>query len=130
MSIFPAAVTALAMLLYAVTIWMVGVARRRYHVAPPTTTGHPDFERYFRVQMNTMEQLVLFLPSLWLFSAAVSPIWAALLGVVWLIGRVLYMRGYYKATEKRVAGFIIGIAISSILLLGAFAGMIYAVISQ
>jgi glutathione S-transferase len=121
---YPALITALSMLLFAVVTRMVGVARGRYKVAVPATSGHPDFERYYRVQQNTLEQLMLFLPSLWLFAAYVSPEWAGALGAVWLVGRVLFARGYYRETKKRVPGFIIGIATTSILLLGGLIGIL------
>lgn len=127
---YPALITAFLMLLFAVLTRMVGVARGRYNVPPPATSGHPDFERYYRVQQNTLEQLALFLPALWLFAAYVSPEWAGILGAVWLVGRVLYARGYYAATSKRVPGFIIGIASSSVLLLGAIVAIMSRLISQ
>ena len=73
---------------------------------------------------------MLFLPSLWLFAFYVSPEWAGVIGAVWLVGRVLYARGYYVATAKRVPGFIIGIASSSVLLLGAIVAIMSRLISQ
>jgi hypothetical protein len=125
MFLFPAFITGLAALLFAVTTRMVGVARGRYKVAPPTTVGHPDFERYYRVQANTMEQLVLFLPSLWLFAVYVSADGAGALGAVWLVGRALYMRGYYQTTQKRIPGFIIGLASAAMLLMGGLVGIVW-----
>ncbi len=119
MFLYPSLITALALVLFFVVTQRVGAARERYKVALPATTGHPDFERYYRVQMNTLEQLALFLPALWLFAAYVSPIWAGALGAIWLLGRIAFARGYYKATEKRVPGFIVAMLASSILLLGA-----------
>ena len=68
-------------------------------------TGEPDFERVVRVQQNTLEQLVFFLPLLWLFSFYVSPLWAAGVGAIWLVGRIVYAWGYYQAAEKRTIGF-------------------------
>ncbi len=124
MFLYPSLITALAMLLFVVVSQRVGAARVRYNVAVPATSGHPDFERYYRVQQNTLEQLVLFLPSLWLFAAYVSPEWSGVLGAVWLVGRVLFARGYYRETKKRVPGFIIGIASSSILLLGGLIAIV------
>jgi glutathione S-transferase len=130
MFIYPALITALTMILFAVTTRMVGVARGRYKVEPPSTSGHPDFERYYRVQMNTLEQLVLFLPSLWLFAIFISPIWATYLGAVWLIGRVMYARGYYAETKKRILGFIVGIVVSGVLLFGGIIGMLLELIAR
>ena len=67
----------------------------------PAISGNPDFERVFRVQMNTLEWMPIFLPSLWLFAIYISDPVAAALGVVWIVGRILYMIGYSQAAEKR-----------------------------
>jgi glutathione S-transferase len=82
-------------------------ARRAYGVKLPATTGNPDFERVYRVHMNTLEWLPIFLPSLWLFATYIGDTSAAALGLVWIIGRILYMIGYLKAVEKRGPGFAI-----------------------
>lgn len=94
---------------------LVGNARTRYGVAAPAITGNEMFERYFRVQMNTLELLVMFLPALWLASRYVAPLWTALLGVLYLIGRFVYWRGYIAAPSKRGPGF--GLSALPILLL-------------
>jgi glutathione S-transferase len=122
--LMPSLVTALAVILFMVVTKNVGGARARYKVQAPATTGHPDFERYYRVQMNTLEALAMFLPALWLCAVYLSPEGAGLLGFVWLIGRVLYARGYYIATNKRAAGFIISILASTLLVLGGIGGII------
>ncbi len=127
--LMPSLVTALAMILFSVVTRMVGVARGRYKVQVPTTHGHPDFERYYRVQMNTLEQLVLFLPSLWLCAVYLSPEGAGILGFVWLIGRVLYARGYYIEAKKRVAGFLIALIASALLLTGGLVGILQQLLS-
>ncbi|MDP2185010.1 MAG: MAPEG family protein [Xanthomonadales bacterium] len=90
-----------------VTAMLVGKARGKYSVQAPATTGHPDFERAYRVQANTLEAAVAFLPALWVAGSYSSSTIAALLGVVWLLGRVLYMTAYLKAAEKRGPGFVI-----------------------
>lgn len=124
----PALATALALIVYfAVTIY-VGAARAKYKVPPPQVSGNPDFERVLRVQQNTLEQLVLFIPALWLFSLFVSPIWGAVLGFVWIVGRVIYALGYYQAAEKRLLGFAIGSFSSSSLILGALIGVILSLL--
>ncbi|WP_337879386.1 MAPEG family protein [Rheinheimera sp.] len=114
----PALVTVLALLFFVYSVLAVGAARRKYGVAAPATTGHAAFELVYRVQMNTLEQLVLFLPALWLFSHYVSPLWAGLLGFVWLAGRVLYAVSYMKNPKSRGPGFIISFIASMLLLLG------------
>ena len=86
---------------------MVGRARARYGVHAPATTGHDIFERTFRVQMNTNEQLLVFLPLLWIYAYFVSPLWAAGLGVVYLIGRVIYSVTYVKDPKSRSIGFLL-----------------------
>src|ERR1700733_12492941 len=100
-----ALVTVLAVLVYFSTTWLVGRARPKYGVAAPSTTGNPDFERVFRVQMNTLEWVPIFLPLLWLFAYYVSDIGAAVLGLVWIGGRILYMVSYSEAADKRGPGF-------------------------
>lgn len=100
-----ALVACLALLEYLVFTFQAGQARGRFDVAAPATIGNPIFERYFRVQMNTIEQLVLFLPGLALFSWFVSPGWAAALGMVFVVGRALYARGYVQDPAKRGPGF-------------------------
>jgi glutathione S-transferase len=97
----------------------VGRARVTYKVAAPATTGNPDFERLFRIQMNTLEWLPIYLPSLWLFGFYVSDTGAAALGLVWIAGRVLYKRGYQEAPEKRTLGFGVQALATFLLLFGA-----------
>ncbi|WP_071188642.1 MAPEG family protein [Trichormus sp. NMC-1] len=124
MSPFPSLVTVSALILYFVVTINVGRARAKYQVPVPQTTGNLDFERVLRVQQNTLEQLVLFLPALWLFSVYVSPIWGSVLGTTWIIGRIAYAWGYYQAAEKRVIGFAISSLSSIGLILGSLVGII------
>ena len=124
--IFPSLVTVLTLILYFVLTANVGRARVKYKVPVPQISGDPDFERVFRVQQNTLEQLILLLPSLWLFSLFVSPVWGAGIGFLWLIGRILYAWGYYQAAEKRVLGFGINSLSILVLLLGALVGVVRA----
>ncbi|MCC5897973.1 MAG: MAPEG family protein [Phormidium sp. BM_Day4_Bin.17] len=118
-----ALVTVAALILYFVVTLNVGRARFKYQVSPPATSGNPDFERVFRVQQNTVEQIVLFIPALWVFSLFVSQVWGAALGTVWVIGRILFAWGYYQAPEKRAAGFGISSLVTIALLLGSLIGV-------
>src|SRR5947209_2839590 len=106
--ILPALVTGLALVLYTVLGFNVGRARGRYNVSAPATQGDPGFERVYRVHQNTLEQLVLFLPALWLFSLFVSPLWGGGIGLIWILGRILYAWGYYRDASQRGPGFLIG----------------------
>lgn len=106
----------------------VAGARSTYNVPPPATTGHETFERYFRAQMNTLEQLVIFVPSLLLFAHYVSPWLAALLGVVYIIGRALYFRGYVRAAEERHFGFMVSVVPNLTLLAGGILGAAWALV--
>ncbi len=99
--------------------------RGKHGVVAPAMTGVPEFERAVRVQMNTLEWFVIFLPLLWLatiyFSPAMSMAYLSwlppVLGVIWIVGRMLYMSGYMTAAEKRSSGFLIsGIAIIGLLI--------------
>jgi len=124
----PALTTLAALLFYVITIINVGRARGRFKIDAPAVTGHPDFERVYRVQMNTLEQLVGFLPALWLFAFYLSPTWAATLGTAWVAGRVVYAVGYYRAAEKRGPGFGITVSAFAALWLGAAWGVVRALL--
>jgi len=117
-------VTILAVLQFVVFGIKVGGARGRYGVKAPATVGNEVFERYFRVQQNTLEQLIAVLPGLYLFGHYWNPLWAAALGVVYLIGRELYAWGYVKDPTKRAAGFGLSAVPAIILLVGSLAGAI------
>lgn len=125
---FAALITSIALVMYFVVTLNVGRARAKYNVQPPNTTGNPNFERVLRVQQNTLEQLVIFLPALWLFSLLVDPKIGAALGGVWIIGRILYAWGYYKAAEKRGPGFGIAFLGQAALMLGSLYGAIMHII--
>jgi len=126
-----ALVTLLAVLLFT---WMglrVGAARARCGVAAPATTGNPEFERHFRIHANTLEGLVAFLPSLWLFALfAGNDSIAAGLGLIWIVGRVIYMLGYAKAAESRGLGFGIQALALFALMFGALGFVIWRLINQ
>src|SRR5271166_5284443 len=124
-----AIVTLLAVLFYFYTSTAVARARAKYGVKAPATVGHPEFERAFRVQMNTLEWMPIFLPSLWLFAAYVNDISAAGMGLVWIVGRVLYFLGYTEAAEKRGRGFGIQAVAAGVLFFGALGGVIVKTIS-
>ena len=119
-----AIVIVLALLEYVVFGALVGRARGLYGVQAPATSGHEIFDRYFRVHYNTMELLVAFVPAIWLFGLYVSPPWAAILGAVYLVGRVLYLRSYVADPAKREFGFGLSVAPTFILLVGALVGAV------
>jgi len=120
----PTLVTCLALILYFVATARVSLARIRYKIAAPATTGHAMFERTYRVQQNTLEQLVLFLPAFWLFVTRVSPLWGSVLGALWLIGRVVYMVSYERNPDSRGPGFILASVASVTLLIGSLVAAI------
>lgn len=125
-----AVITLLIVLEYLVFTMLVGAARGKSGIQAPATTGDPVLERTLRVQMNTLEQLAIVIPSLWLFGLYVSPEYAAGLGLVFAIARVLYYRGYVAEPEKRGVGFGIGFLATLVLLLGAIYGAGMAAIAQ
>lgn len=102
-------VTLLTLLVYFVLTYNVGRARMKYGVAPPETNGPPEFLRVFRVHVNTTEQMLMFLPLLWIAALAASDVVAAAIGVFWPIARIIYTAGYYKDVKKRMPGFILGL---------------------
>jgi uncharacterized membrane protein YecN with MAPEG domain len=122
------AVTLSALLFYTVVFAMTGWARGKYKIEAPATSGHPVFERTYRVQMNTLEGLILFLPSLWIFAYYTTDLAAGVLGAIWVIGRILYARGYIQDPKKRAIGAGMSILTQNILLLGAIISFVVAVL--
>jgi glutathione S-transferase len=121
---YTAAATLLALLLYMGLCMMVGQARSKYRIKAPAVTGHENFERAYRVQMNTVEQMVFFLPALWLCAVLVSDKGAAVGGLIWVIGRAVYAASYLDAPEKRGPGM----GISMLALIGLFLGAVYGLV--
>lgn len=102
-----AIVTILALVQYVFFGIQVGGAHQKYGVKVPAMSGDPQFECVHRVHQNTLEQLVVTLPALWLYAYYVNPLWGAGLGVVYLIGRFLYSAAYRKDPSKRTLGFML-----------------------
>lgn len=106
----------------------VGAARRKFAVNPPDMTGPSDFERIVRLHQNTLEQLVMFVPGILGFAYYLSPFWAALVGVVFLVGRVVYFVGYRKSAEQRVAGALMTLLANMVLIVGAIVGLVLTIV--
>ena len=117
-------VTALALLQFVVFGFKVGKARGRYGVKAPAVTGNEIFERHFRVQQNTLEQLVVLVPGLYLFAHYFSPLVAAVLGGIYLIGREIYAMTYVKDPSKREIGFGLTFLPTMVLLAGGLFGAV------
>ena len=122
-------VIALALVQFFIFGLLVGMARVKYGVDAPAITGHPVFERYQRVHYNTMEQLIAFIPSIWLFATYVHTLTAVILGVIFIIGRTLYFRGYIAEPKKRAPGFGMSWLTNVILLLGGLGGALWSLFS-
>jgi glutathione S-transferase len=112
-------VAVLALIQYSAFGILVGRARGKYNVSAPAITGDPTFERYFRVQQNTAEQLIVFLPAIFLYSNIGNPNYAAGLGVVYLIGRFVYLRSYVADPKSRGAGFGLSFLPSAFMLIAS-----------
>jgi glutathione S-transferase len=125
---FTALVTCLSLAFYFFTSIRVSRARVAFGIKVPATSGNPDFERVFRVQMNTLEWMPFFLPSLWLFAIYISDPIAAALGVVWIAGRILYMIGYSQAAARRGPGFLVQGLAAIALWLGALGAIVWRLV--
>ena len=121
---FAVVVALLALIEYMAIAMLTGRARGTCDIKAPATTGHPVFERWYRVQMNTVEQLVIFLPAFFLFARYVSPAWAGWIGLVWIVGRALYARSYVADPETRELGFALNVVPTAVLVLGALIGVL------
>jgi len=125
---YTALATLLAILLYFYTSILVSKARKTFGVKLPAISGNADFERVFRVQMNTLEWMPIFLPSLWLFAIYVSDGLAGVLGGVWIVGRVMYIIGYSQATAKRGTGFAVQFIAAAALWAGALGAIVWRMV--
>lgn len=109
--------------MYFWNVMVVGRLRVKLGVKAPAMDGPPEFLRAMRVQANTVEQMVFFLPALWLCAAWTGDIPAALLGLVWLMGRIMYALAYLNDAGKRSMGFLISVLAAVALVLGAVLGL-------
>ena len=107
---------------------VVGAARGRYGIAAPATSGHEEFERRYRVHYNTLEQLIIFIPSIWIFGFYIGYVWAAAIGAVYLVGRVIYARAYIQDPAARGPGMILSVLPCWVLLVGGATGAIWTLI--
>ncbi|MDF3981913.1 MAPEG family protein [Luteibacter sp. PPL201] len=126
----PAVVTLLTLLLMFYTVFMVGRARERYGIKAPSISGDPAFERAWRVQMNTLENAVMFIPALWLAAQYVDPLWAGIAGLVWLAGRIWYAVAYLRDATRRGPGYLVSMVAWAALMLMAAGGMGMAIMEN
>jgi len=119
-----AIVTSLALIQAVWFALQVGAARQRHGVSAPAVSGHDDFDRHYRVHQNTMEQLIVFMPCLWMFGYFVDPYWGAGIGAVFILSRFIYRRSYLKDPKSRSGAFGIGFMTMTILLLGSMIGAV------
>ena len=120
----PALISLLALAILQATAMLVGQARIRCGVKPPAMQGPHEFERALRVQQNTLEQMVFFLPVFWLATLLSNPKLVSVLGIIWVAGRIAYAVGYIQAPEKRGPGFGISFLSGIVLLVMAVLGAI------
>ncbi len=118
-------VAMLAVVQYIFFALQVGMARGKYGVKAPATSGHDMFDRIYRVQTNTLEQLICFLPALFVASLYWSPVYIAAIGVVYLVGRTIYWLSYVKDPGSRAAGFLVSFVAIVLLILAALAGALF-----
>jgi glutathione S-transferase len=117
-------ITVAALIEYFAFVLLTGQARLKYNVQAPATTGDPVFERHYRVQQNTLEQLIIFIPSLWLFAEYVGPRSAFVLGLLFIVGRAIYAMGYVREPAQRRVGAIATFTANGILLIGSLIGLL------
>ena len=124
-TVLSAFATLLATLVLIYTFGQAGRLRRKHKILAPAVSGHPKFERAIRVQMNTIEQFVIFLPLLWLATTyfRITGWLPAALGFVWCLGRIIYSMGYMSDPEKRAPGFLISVAANAGLLILTIYGL-------
>ena len=126
--VYPGILSSIAVLVYYFTLLRAGMARGKFDIKAPSHDGPEEYVRHVRVHHNTLEHLILFLPGLWLFSFAVDPVWATIIGILWPIGRIRYALSYYKDAEKRGPGLYLSMPPIYIYVLGSFIAFLYKII--
>lgn len=121
-----AIVTLIAIAEFIVFGMKVGASRGKYGIDAPATTGHELFERHYRVHYNTLEQLIIFLPGLWLFGLYIGYGWAAGIGMIYIVGRVIYGVAYIKDPASRGIGMLMSILPCWVLILGGMVGALWS----
>lgn len=121
-------VVLLALVEYQFFSFKVGMARGKYDIKAPAITGHEVFDRYYRVHMNTLEQLIVFIPAILVFSYFGNPTYAAGLGAIYLVGRIIYYVSYVNDPAKRGLGFIVGWIPTVLLVLGGLISVVVQIV--
>ncbi len=121
---FVALVTLLLLFQYLTFMMLCGMARGKGGVQAPAVAGDEIFERALRVQVNTLEQLMITLPAMWICAMYYRPLVAAGLGLVFFLGRLLYRAGYMSDPAKRGPGMMIGFLANVGLMLTALWGVV------
>lgn len=125
---YVAIVLALVLLEYTFFSFQVGMARGKYDVKAPAVTGNEIFERYYRVQQNTLELLIIFVPGIFLFAVYVHALTAAMIGVVFFVGRLVYYKSYVVDPKSRTIGFMLSFFSTQSLIIGGLIGAIIKMI--
>ncbi len=117
-------VTLAAMVMYIWVSYNVGKARGRFQISAPVCEGPIEFQSVLRVQANTVEQMILFFPALWMCAAFLGDMWGAIGGALWVLGRVIYALGYYQQPKKRSLGFGVSSFATLALMVGTIVGLV------
>lgn len=113
----------LALMQYLFFVGLTGYMRGKHDIKAPATGGHPMYERAYRVQHNTLEELIVFIPAVFAYALYSNAYLVMLPGSIFIISRFWYGAAYLKEPSRRGPAFGLTMLANVWLIVGALIGL-------